>query len=207
MKVAQSCPTLCDSMDYTVHGILQARMLGWVIFPFSRGSSQTRNQTQVSGIAGGFFTSWATREAPGQYISAEGRGSCVCYFILTGQTNSNVPFNFLLHWRTDTWKSNNRDLMPWIQDGIFQCTGHRMTPGCLLKTNILVPQPSSTETESRESAFWQAAWKFWHTHLLELPRRLSIKETACQCRRHGRRRLDSWVGKMPWRKRQPTPVF
>ena len=37
MKVAQSCPTLCDPMDYTVHGILQARILEWVAFPFSRG--------------------------------------------------------------------------------------------------------------------------------------------------------------------------
>ena len=50
-------------MDYTVRGILQARILEWVAFPFSRGSSQPRDQTQVSRIAGGFFTSWATREA------------------------------------------------------------------------------------------------------------------------------------------------
>ena len=48
-------------MDYTVHGILQARILQWVAFPFSRGSSQLRDRTQVSRIAGGFFTSWATR--------------------------------------------------------------------------------------------------------------------------------------------------
>ena len=40
MKVVQSCPTLCDRMDYRVHGILQARILEWVAFPFSRGSSQ-----------------------------------------------------------------------------------------------------------------------------------------------------------------------
>ena len=57
VKVAQSCPTLYDPMDYTVHGILQARILEWVAFPFSRGSSQPRDQTQVSHIAGGFFTS------------------------------------------------------------------------------------------------------------------------------------------------------
>ena len=57
LKVAQSCPTLCDPMGYTVHGILQARMLEWVAFPFSRGSSQPRDQTQGSCIAGGFFTS------------------------------------------------------------------------------------------------------------------------------------------------------
>ena len=55
VKVAQSCPTLCDPMDYTVHGILQARILEWVAFPFSRGSSQPRDQDQVSHIAGGFF--------------------------------------------------------------------------------------------------------------------------------------------------------
>ena len=63
MKIAQSCPALCNSMDYTVHGILQARILEWVAFPFSRRSSQPRDQTQVSHIVGWFFTSWATREA------------------------------------------------------------------------------------------------------------------------------------------------
>ena len=50
-------------MDYTVHGILQARILEWVAIHFSRETSQPREQTQVSHIAGGFFTSWATREA------------------------------------------------------------------------------------------------------------------------------------------------
>ena len=63
--VTQSCWTLCDPMDYTVHGILQARILEWVVLPFSRGSSQPRDWTQVSciGIAGRFFASWATRGA------------------------------------------------------------------------------------------------------------------------------------------------
>ena len=42
-KVALSCLTLCDPMDYTVHGILQTRILEWVTFPFSRGSSQPRS--------------------------------------------------------------------------------------------------------------------------------------------------------------------
>ena len=57
VKVAQLCLILCNPMDYTVHGILQARILKWVVFPFSRGSSQARDQTQFSHIAGGFFTS------------------------------------------------------------------------------------------------------------------------------------------------------
>ena len=43
VKVAQSCLTLCDPMDYTAHGILQARILEWVAFPFSRGYSQPRD--------------------------------------------------------------------------------------------------------------------------------------------------------------------
>ena len=52
VKVSQSCPTLCNPTDYTytVHGIFQARILEWVAFPFSRGSSQPRDQTQVSCI-------------------------------------------------------------------------------------------------------------------------------------------------------------
>ena len=61
VKVTQSCLTLCDPMDYTVHGILQARILNWVAYPFSSVSSRPRNRTGVSGTAGGFFTNWATK--------------------------------------------------------------------------------------------------------------------------------------------------
>ena len=53
----------CSLPGSSGHGILQARILEWVAVPFSRGSSQSRNRTQVSCIAGGFFTNWATREA------------------------------------------------------------------------------------------------------------------------------------------------
>ena len=56
VKVTQSVPTLCDPMVYTVHRILQARILEWIAFPFSRESSQPRDPTQVSLIAGRFFT-------------------------------------------------------------------------------------------------------------------------------------------------------
>ena len=67
MSVAQSCLTLCDPMDcsppgYSVHGILQARILKWVAISVSRVSSQPGNWTQVSCIAGRCFTVWATRE-------------------------------------------------------------------------------------------------------------------------------------------------
>ena len=71
VKVAQSCLNLCDPMDYTIHGILQARILEWMAFPSSRGFSQPRDQTQVSRIAGGFFTTWATRKAQNNVYNIE----------------------------------------------------------------------------------------------------------------------------------------
>ena len=58
VKGTELGPTLCDAMDYSAHGVLQARTLEWVVFPFSRGSSWPRDWTQVSHIACGFFTSW-----------------------------------------------------------------------------------------------------------------------------------------------------
>ena len=63
VKASQSCPTLCDPVDYTVHGILQAR-LDWVAFPSSRGSSQPRNWTQVSCIACGFSYQLSHKGSP-----------------------------------------------------------------------------------------------------------------------------------------------
>ena len=50
-KLLQSCPTLCDPMDSSAHGILQARILEWVAMPYSRGSSWPRDQTHVSYIS------------------------------------------------------------------------------------------------------------------------------------------------------------
>jgi len=65
--IAQSCPTLCDPMDYSppgssVHRILQAKILERVATPFSRGSSRPREWTRVSRIADRFFTIWPTRK-------------------------------------------------------------------------------------------------------------------------------------------------
>ena len=67
VSVTQPCPTFCDPMDCSspgsfVHGILQARILEWVAILFSKGSSQPRDWTWVSLIAGRFFAIWATRE-------------------------------------------------------------------------------------------------------------------------------------------------
>ena len=64
----QSCPILCDPMDYSlpgsyIHEIFQARVLEWIAMPSSRGSPQFRDQIQVSCIAGGFFTIRVTAAA------------------------------------------------------------------------------------------------------------------------------------------------
>ena len=66
-EVAQSCLTLCNPMDYSLpgfslHGILQARVLEWVAISFSRGAPQLRDRTWVSSIPGRRFNLWATRE-------------------------------------------------------------------------------------------------------------------------------------------------
>ena len=70
----QSCPTLCDPMDWPVRlpcpWDFQATILEWVAMPSSRGSSQPRDRTQVSSNAGGFFTHWATRESQGRHMNS-----------------------------------------------------------------------------------------------------------------------------------------
>ena len=73
-KSRQWCLTPSDPMDgslpgSSVHGILQARVLEWVTISFSRRSSRPSDRTQVSCIAGRFFSNWATREAPLHYTA------------------------------------------------------------------------------------------------------------------------------------------
>ena len=75
-EVAQSCPTLCDPMDCSlpsssIHGIFQATVLEWIAISFSRGSSQPRDQTQVSRTVDRHFTIWATREVMEQQTGSK----------------------------------------------------------------------------------------------------------------------------------------
>ena len=90
-KVAHSCPTLCNPMDYTVHGILQARVLEWVAFPFSGGSSQPRNQTQVSLTAGRFFTNCTVRGA-----------TITSHYSITSKQDRSSSQNFQESWEANT---------------------------------------------------------------------------------------------------------
>ena len=118
MWVVQSYLTLCDPIDCSppdssVQGILQARILEWVVIPFSRGSSWPKEWTQVSCIAGRFFTVRATQKGPctspqpvnlwTQEHTDRGRGSWV--LILPLQTPSVIlekamaPHSSTLAWR------------------------------------------------------------------------------------------------------------
>ena len=82
------CLTICHRVDCSlpvssVHGISQARILEWVAMPSSRGSSQPRDWTQVSCIAGRFFTLWARREA-------QKKGLLLC---IKQVTNENILYS------------------------------------------------------------------------------------------------------------------
>ena len=92
LLVSQLCSTLCNSMGCSppgtsVHGILLARILAWVSIPFSRGSSQPGNRTQVSCIAGGFFTIWA----PGKPLEVFGCYLCRSCFSVLGESLLDMP--------------------------------------------------------------------------------------------------------------------
>ena len=104
-------------MNYTVHRILQARILVWVAFSFSRGPSQPRDRTQVSHIAGRFFTSWATREAPSFREDVEKWGFPCGVGGLIEPLWKLMP-QYLTHWRSHSCPCCGR--RPWKAPGQTQ---------------------------------------------------------------------------------------
>ena len=126
VKVTQVCLTLCDPIDYTVHGIFQARILEWVAIPFSR-SSQPRDQTQISRIAGRSFTVWATREARCEWLPIV-IGSFINYQTkakFTAGTTQTTPSLIYYLESTQPW------LWLWLEF-------HKMTEGKLFPLNRLL---------------------------------------------------------------------
>ena len=94
----------------SAHGILQARILEWVAIPFSRGSSQSREQTQVSCTVGRFFATWATREAQNMnmgVLGIEPRVSCMPSMHSTTEPypQAELIIKEAKHWRTDAFES------------------------------------------------------------------------------------------------------
>ena len=105
----------CNPPGTSVHGILQARILEWVAISFSKWSSQPRDQIQVSRIAGGFFTNWATRDTqpPGQAIKLElshkkKREKCTFLFYTLSQPASLIFHIIILSSEQDSSLSQSR---------------------------------------------------------------------------------------------------
>ena len=150
-------------MNYTVRGILQARILEWVAFPFSRGSSQPRDQTQVSHIAGGFFTSCATGKPkntgvvayPFSRRSSRPKNwtgvSCIAGRFFTNWTISGKPkgkVKMLIYWSLDV-------------KGLYLCSCSHIVHQCFLAAKvkewlqrILLYPVESTDTMSSVNEYW-----------------------------------------------------
>ena len=103
---------------WTVHGILQARILEWADIPFSRGSFQPRDRTQVSHMAGGFFTSWATREV---HISI---GMCILHIYIYNTHTHTHNLSFFKHLRKS---SRFWSFIPKYLSVYFLRIGHNYT--------------------------------------------------------------------------------
>ena len=135
-----------------VHGILQARILEWVAFPFSRGSSQPREQTQVSHIAGRFFTSWATRMrfGPKRRLSAKKIDAfepCCCRRLLR------VPWT--------AWRSNQstlKEINPeYSLEGLklkLQFFGHLMWRADSLEKTLMLRKTEGRRRRGRQRMRW-----------------------------------------------------
>ena len=114
--VAQPCPTLCDPMDCSppgssVHGILQARILEWVAMPSSRGSSQPRDRTQVSFIAGSSLAAEPQVKPKNTGVSSL---SLFQWIFLTQESNRD-----LLHCRQILYQLSHKGsprILEWVAD-------------------------------------------------------------------------------------------
>ena len=156
-EVAQSCPTLCDTMDCSLpgsstHGILQTRTLEWVAISFSRRPSWPRDWTRVSHIVGRRFTIWATRKVlnrlvivnitsrskPFTHEDQEYRRPCIL--------NQMDTFNNLKVWLTrELWKNKTQNfhLRPQFQRD--QCFFSLLLFSCSVMPKSLWPhEPQHT---------------------------------------------------------------
>ena len=189
-KLLQLCLTLCDPKDCSppgssVHEILQARKLGWVASSFSRGSSQPKDQTLG-------FLLWQVDSLP---LAPPGKPS----WQTDGETVKTVT-DFILG---DSKITADGDCSHEIKRRLLL---GRKTDMNLSKLQEIVKDREAWHVVVHESQ------KVGHKGVTEqhqspnwLPRWLSSKGFACQCRRC---RCDPWVGKIPWsRKQQPIPVF
>ena len=103
LQAAQSSPTLCDPIDYTLHGILQARILEWVAFPVSRDSSQPRDRTQVSRIQADSLPA-ESQGKPASFINHSLRR--VSHIFSTYNPLVALTINYFINTRCEGWDPN-----------------------------------------------------------------------------------------------------
>ena len=144
VKWSESRSVVSDSLlpvDYTVHGILQARILEWAAFPFSRGSSQPRDRTQVSHIAGGFVTSWATGKPKNTGV---GSLSLPQGIFPTQGSNPGLP-----HCRCICYQLSHREAQEYWSGQPFPSPGDLPNPGIkprspTLQVDLLPAEPQGS---------------------------------------------------------------
>ena len=207
VKWSESRSVVSNSL-WLVHGILQARILEWVAFLFSRGSSQPRNRTGVSCIAGGFFTNWAIRETPKwlkDLLINIRHDTIKLLEENTGKTFSDINQSSIFLGQSpkaEEIKINERDLI-------------KLTSFCTAKENC--KQNENTAYRVGENICKQCDQQVLnfqniqtaHTvqcrkikNFQSLPWWLRGKESACQCRRH---EFSLWSGKIPHATAQLNP--
>ena len=174
-------------MDYIVHEILQARILEWVAVPFSRGSSQARDWTQVSRIAGRCFTSWATRETNKQKGTHQGLSpEKVLPDPCPLGTHSNISqgISFLY----DPHVFFKLLLLCWNLEKWVQCEslGSPQLPG----------SPRCKPAGVQSQTLWGKQGVIFLVGFLG---GTSGKEPTSQLRRHKGCGFNLWFGKIPWR--------
>ena len=170
-------------MDCIVHGILQARILEWVAFPFSRGSSQPRGRTQVSRIAGTFFTSWATRETQ-EYWS--GYLSLLQWIFLTQESNRG-----LLHCRRILYQ---RAMSYWKLLKATCCIIHFLAQGSTHRRSY---DPTGNihflHTQSSIHSYSQVPLRLKKLHIYMYTREGNGNPLQCSCLENPRDRGAWWA--------------
>ena len=221
LLVTQSCLTFCDPMDYilsgsSVHGILQARILEWVVIPFSRGSSRPRDQTQVS-TAGRFFTGWASREVQQLDIAKFPSIEIVQIWIFSSNIRKCVlPYFVVVQslscvWLFETpWTAARQASLSFTISQSFSnsCSlsqwYHPVTSSChpLLLLPSIFPSIRVFSNESALCIRWLKYWtKYW-------PNWASLIAQLVESTFNAGDPDNSWVRKIHWRRdRLPTPVF
>ena len=184
-KSIQSCPTLCDPIDGSppgcpVPGILQARTLDWVAISFSNAWKWKVKVKSLSRVQL-LVTPWTEAY----------------------QGSPSMGFS-----RQEYWSGVPLPSPPCRKPGFYSWVGKFLWRREWQSTPVFLPGEFHGQRSLVGYSPWGHDWATnIHTHI-GLPRWLSGKESACQCRRYWRCGFDPWVGKSPWRRKwQPIPVF